>query len=347
MQWYGGLVIVILALGLVIESGPAAKRLLGPDAKSDGLVGSTRARVRRALTVYTVLLLAGVVLLMLQGTGPFDALLHSFAAVSTGGFSSRNDSIAGLGGMSVQVAVTALTVFGAISLSLYPTGLRQGWAKLARDSEVRALLLSACAITLMLFLSLVLVEGRSWADGFRTAPLLAFSAQTTSGFEPTRVATLGAASKAILILSMFIGGGAGSTAGGIKIIRLLLILRLVQLLFRRTCLPRHAILELGGGQDHENSEILTTLSIVFLFFIAIVTSWLPFLYFGYPPLDALFEVVSAMGTVGLSSGLTNSALPSFLKAVLCFDMLMGRLEVVAIIILLYPRTWIGRRSEAI
>lgn len=170
--------------------------------------------------------------------------------------------------MPVQIAVTALTVCGAISLSLYPRGLRQGWAKLVRDPELRALLLSACAVTFMLFLSLALVEDRSWSDSFRVAPLLAFSAQTTSGFEAARVADLGAASKATLILSMFIGGDVGSTAGGIKIMRFLLILRLVQLLLRRTCMPQHAILELNGGdQRYEIREIMAMLAFVFLLFL--------------------------------------------------------------------------------
>ena len=94
------------------------------------------------------------------------------------------------------------------------------------------------------------------------------------------------------------------------------------------------------GQSPAYNEILTTLSIVFVFIVAIVASWLPFLYYGKAPIDSLFEVVSAIGTVGLSSGITNTGLPSFLKAVLCLDMLMGRLEVIAILILFYPRTWI-------
>jgi len=88
------------------------------------------------------------------------------------------------------------------------------------------------------------------------------------------------------------------------------------------------------------------LAVVFLFVLAIIASWLPFLFFGYPPLDSLFEVVSAVGTVGLTSGITAPDLPATLKAILCLDMLMGRLEIVAIILLFYPRTWIGRRAAA-
>ncbi|NIQ97004.1 MAG: TrkH family potassium uptake protein, partial [Desulfuromonadales bacterium] len=82
-------------------------------------------------------------------------------------------------------------------------------------------------------------------------------------------------------------------------------------------------------------------------FIGVVfLSWLPFLYYGYNPLDALFEVVSATATVGLSSGITDGAMPVLLKYVLCADMLFGRLEFIAWMVLLYPRTWFGRKRRS-
>ena len=76
-----------------------------------------------------------------------------------------------------------------------------------------------------------------------------------------------------------------------------------------------------------------------------VVSWIPFVISGYDPLDALFEVVSATCTVGLSTGITSQDLPAFLKGVLGADMLMGRLEIVAVLVVLYPRTWIGRKGS--
>ena len=346
MQWCGGLVIAVLALGLVIEPGPAAKRLFGADTEDAGIVGVTRQRARYALVVYVALLAFGVVLLLGLGVGLFDAVVHSLAAVSTGGFSTRNDSIAGLGGVPVQTAVIGLAFCGAISLSLYPRVWRAGWTRMFRDTELRALFVTGCAVSLLLVLSLTLVEGRSWSESLRAGPLLAFSAQTTSGFEAARIAELGSASKATLILSMFIGGDVGSTAGGIKIVRFLLILRLVQFLVRRTCLPQHAVLGIGSDvRRAQPAEAFSMLAVVFLFVLAIIASWLPFLFYGFPALDSLFEVVSAVGTVGLTSGITAPDLPATLKAILCLDMLMGRLEIVAIILLFYPRTWIGRRAN--
>jgi len=188
------------------------------------------------------------------------------------------------------------------------------------------------------------MEGFSWQEGLQLAPLLAFSAQTTSGFEATPVADLGTGSKLILIVSMFIGGDAGSTAGGIKIVRFLLVLRLVQFVFQRTRAPRHAVLQLESAGWFDVRESYAMLALISMFIMVIVASWLVFLVLEFPPVDALFEVVSAVGTVGLTSGVTDSQLGVLPKAVLCIDMLMGRLEIIAVLLLFYPGTWIGKRA---
>ncbi len=86
--------------------------------------------------------------------------------------------------------------------------------------------------------------------------------------------------------------------------------------------------------------------IVGLFLAVIFLSWMPFVAVGYDALDALFEVVSATGTVGLSTGITHAELPVLLKFVLCCDMLLGRVEIFAFVVAFYPRSWFGNRSEA-
>jgi trk system potassium uptake protein TrkH len=175
---------------------------------------------------------------------------------------------------------------------------------------------------------------------------MAFSAQTTAGFSSLNVSELDSASKLLLIFPMLIGGNLGSTAGGMKIFRLLVLLRLVALAVQRTRLPSRAVVEPRlNGVRLEAGEIERALVVILLFGLTVVLSWVPFVAMGYNPLDSLFEVVSATGTVGLSAGITSPTLPPLLKGVLCFDMLMGRLEILAILVVFYPGTWIGRRAE--
>jgi trk system potassium uptake protein TrkH len=145
---------------------------------------------------------------------------------------------------------------------------------------------------------------------------------------------------------MAVGGSVGSTAGGMKILRLLIVLRMAQLTVLRTCLPERAVVEPRiEGQRLESDEIERAFLVIALFAIVVAASWAPFVVMGHDPLDSLFEVVSATATVGLSTGITGPHLAPFLKGVLCADMLMGRLEIVALLVLLYPGTWVGRRAS--
>ena len=142
------------------------------------------------------------------------------------------------------------------------------------------------------------------------------------------------AAKLVLILSMVTGGGVGSTAGGMKLLRVLILIRVIQLAILRVQIPRHGVVqaELEGG-PWRPAQIEHALLVLLLYPLVIVLSWLPFLAAGYPPLDALFEVVSAVGTVGLSMGITGPELETGLKLLLSLDMLLGRLEILALLVL--------------
>jgi trk system potassium uptake protein TrkH len=245
------------------------------------------------------------------------------------------------------MAVTLVVLAGAISFPLYYRAWQGGVGVLSSDAGVRAFITLGVAAVILLAISLAFVGGRPWDEAITQAPIIALSAQTTSGFTSLPIAGLDPASKLVLIFTMFIGGDSGSTAGGIKIVRSLLVLRLFQLVLLRTVLSPHAVAETRiGGRQIDATEMQAVLAIVLLYVMVIALSWVPFVAAGFDPLDALFEVVSATGTVGLSTGLTSPALPAALKLVLCIDMLMGRLEIVAVLVLFYPRTWFGRRAEA-
>jgi trk system potassium uptake protein TrkH len=177
----------------------------------------------------------------------------------------------------------------------------------------------------------------------------ALSAQTGAGFSTMQVAALDPFSKVVLIVSMTIGGSVGSTTGGIKLLRLIVLISLIRQMILRTRLTPHAAVRGAriAGRDWSDAELVRIVVVTGLFLTVIVVSWLPFLWYGHDPLDALFEVVSATGTVGLSTGISGPRLPAVLKAVLCADMLLGRLEVFAILVLLAPRTWMGRRRRSV
>jgi trk system potassium uptake protein TrkH len=346
MQWVGGLGILVLSLAVLIQPGLVAKRLGDMQDYEEDLIGGTRAHARIVFVVYAVLTAAGIVALGLLGIGWYEAVLYSFAAVSTGGFSPHEVSLAGLQSHLAQAMVILLSLAGGISLILYQRVFRKGWRVMINDRQLQGMLIAGLLMSLLMAGLLWMQSGFHWSEALRHGALNALSAQSTAGFASLNISEIDAGSKLVLIFSMFMGGSVGSTAGGIKILRLLILMRLLQLTLQRAGMPQNAVAEARlGGRRIEADEIQNALCLILVFIVFIALSWLAFVVMGYGPLDSLFEVVSAIGTAGLSAGITGPALHPFLKAVLCIDMLFGRLEIFAWLILLFPGTWIGKRLE--
>jgi len=344
LQWFGGLGFVVLSLGFVVQPGIVARRLAVSEQAPDDLVGGMRAHARWVLRIYASLTGLAWLVLVALGTGPFDALLYAMAAVSTGGFAPQSGSLGALAGWGPRFGVMAFCLAGALPFVAYRHLIHRRWRTLLQDLQIRWLILGAIATSVALLLWLTLVESRSLPVALPHALLVGLSAQTTAGFTTLDPATLAPAGKLLLIPAMVVGGCAGSTAGGIKIVRLLVLLEVGRTLIQRTALPRHAVLEprLQGGVL-TRAEIRPMLVVVAAFAVLALLSWWPFVWQGHDPIGALFEVSSAMGTVGLTAGITGPDLAPGLKLVLCVDMLLGRLEVLPLLVLLYPRTWLGRR----
>lgn len=345
MQWFGGLGVAVFAVALLTRPGVAARRLLADDEKQE-LVGSTRERGARILRVYLLLTAIAWGALVLGGGGWWSSLLYALAAVSTGGFAPHDDSLAGLGGPLLSGLVLAFCVVGGLLHPFYRPARRGRWREVWGDVQVRAFLVLSGALAAALVLTLRLGHGSAWSEAAVEGPILAVTAWTTTGFSRASPAGLDAASKLLVIAAMFVGGGVGSTAGGMKLLRLLVLLRAVQAAVVRTCLPHHAVLEMRlEGERIDERDLGEAVTVAFLLVLFVAASWLLFVMAGYDPLDALFDVTSALGTVGLSAGVVGPDLPGHLKLVLCAGMLLGRLEILAWLVILYPRTWVGRRTQ--
>lgn len=337
LQWIGGLGIVVLSLALLAHSGIAGRRLELATGDGEDLLGSTRAHARRMLRAYGALTGAGIVLLLVAGLGLFDAVAHALASVSTGGFATRDRSLAALEGWA-PAGITCLSLAGAISLPLYLRAVRNGVRAFFADVELQLLLVLCVAASFFAGW----LGGLGWGDSF----LLGISAQSTTGFSSVDVHALTPGAKGVLLLAMATGGCVGSTAGGAKMLRMLLAFEIVRWTLQRTGMPSRAVHDpVLRGERLEAGEIQRAFVVLALFPTVVAFSWVPFLAAGHDPMDSLFEVVSATGTVGLSTGVASPDLHPALKGVLCLDMWLGRLEIVAVLALLAPRTWIGRRAD--
>jgi trk system potassium uptake protein TrkH len=348
MQWCGGLGIVVFSLALLMGHESVSRRLFAVEGAAENIVSTVRTHARRVVVVYVAMTTIAILVLWAMQVDLSTAVVHVLAAVSTGGFSSYDASLAGLNSWPAAYLIIFVSFCGAVPLSLYYLAIARGWRLWFTDVEVHALVIAVLVTTALLayFMHRGL-PAMPLGEILRHAPLLGVSAQTTTGFTTLPISGLDPASKVVMILSMALGGTVGSTAGGIKILRLLILLRVLQLVLRRTAAPASAVDRPRlAGRRLDGDEIEKALLLFALFIIVILLSWIPFVAAGLNPLDALFEVVSAVGTVGLSTGITAPDLDPMLKGVLCLDMLFGRLEFIALLVVLYPSTWLGKRRDS-
>ncbi|MFZ5907074.1 MAG: TrkH family potassium uptake protein [Nitrospirota bacterium] len=347
-QWIGGLGIVVFSIAILMRPGIATKRFIEMDKKED-IVGGTRVYAVQVTKVYLILTGAGIGLLLLMGESLFSSVTHTLAAVSTGGFSIYDNSLSGFKKMGARVAIILISFLGAVSLILYyQVTQKGGLKKMMADIEVRVLMFACCITTLLLTFFMILANSESWHRVLSQAPLLAFSSQTTTGFSNINIHQMDSASKLVLVVSMMLGGSVGSTADGIKIIRVVILIKLIRMILIRTSLSGHAVVDMRlSGQKLDTDDVERALIVMLFFIIIVALSWFSFVIMGYDPVDSLFEVASATGTVGLSTGITSGDLHTFLKGVLCADMFMGRLEIIALLVLVFPKTWFGRRLQSL
>ncbi len=342
LQWCGGAVIVFSALALVITPGAIARRLGAPSFADSDILASTRTRARQVLAIYVALtLLCFAALAVTMGNIP-SALVHSLATVSTGGFSAHSDSLAGYSALPVGVAM-GFSFLGALSIASFAGLWRRDLRQPFLSWEPWFLIALIAIVTFAIAAAETNRSGEASWPLFYAAASTAASAQTTVGFSVSDVSELTDFSKVVLVISMMVGGDAGSTAGGIKLLRLLLILKAVHVVLLRVALPPNAVSRVRlRGRGVAEDELLAVFGLIVLFVAVQFAGWLAFVAAGYAPLDSLFDVTSALGTVGLSTGIVSPELPDFHKWVLIVLMWLGRVELIGVLILLLPRTWLTR-----
>jgi trk system potassium uptake protein TrkH len=341
LQWIGGIGILIIVLSLLAPAGISASRMFGAAVGERKIRPTVIATSAILFEVYLVITFVAFALLLIGGMGPFDAICHAFSAVSTGGFSTRPDSIAAFPGWLIPAAITIGCVLGSVNFEVF-TRMARNPLLLFRSIQFRWFMAIALLGSGILAFTL-LGTGDSPGGVIQEGVFQAFSALTTAGFSTTDIGAYPDSSKAVMSVLMWIGGSMGSTAGGIKILRIIALVSIVHLVFIRFFLPRETVTSLKIGQTTvTEDQVFALVTFLFLYFIILVISAISFMLYGYTLVDSLFETSSALGTVGLSVGITGHALALPLKAILIVDMLLGRIEIIPLALLLFPRTWVKR-----
>lgn len=332
-QWVGGAGIIVLSLVVLAGPGSAGAKLYAAEFGQQNLKGSVVETGRIVLTFYAGLTALGTGALWAAGAGGFDGLLHGLSLASTGGFSPRPDSFATYDAPGIAAVAAVFMALGATSLPLFYIAWRRGWRRLVADAQLRTLVVLIAAGSALL----IGFEARNAGEAGRWI-FHAVSAVTTTGFSLTSAQEWSDGSRLVTSGLMIVGGSLGSTAGGLKLLRLLILLRLVGWVVARMMLPAET--KIPVKVQHAavtEDEIRHTFALTGAYLAVMFSCAVALTAAGFSFEDSLFEVISGLSTVGLSAGVTSPDLPGWAKLVLTFTMWVGRIEILAALVLLHPR----------
>lgn len=319
-EWIGGLGVVLLFIVIASPVGLASKLYLA-EGRTERLEPSIANTATRIFYLYSLLTLFGALALYLAGMSVFDSANFVLTAISTGGFATKSSSIAEFG-MPERIVIMGIIFIGAIGFAVHQRLFSFEFRALMRNVEVRAMLVLIALATLLLSTEVALGD----------ALFQAVSGATTAGYSTINISELSEFGKLTLIPLLLAGGGYGSTAGALKLIRFIVVLKSIEWFVRRYTSPRGTIIPFKiGGRVFSDREIFTALSFVPLYLLFIALGTMLFVKLGHSMTDSMFDISTALGNGGLH---TIESYTSVEKVVLMVYMIVGRLEIVPFVILL-------------
>ena len=347
-QWAGGIGIVVLFVAVAPLVGFGAAQLYSAELATplpERLTPRIRNTAKILAYVYGALTLGGFVALLLAGIGPFDALNHALTTVSTGGFSTRSDSIAAFDSWVVELAVILGMVLSGANFALYFHLVRGQTRRVIGNRELLAYLGIIATGTALMTTALYAFDYQdSLVLAFREALFQTASFLTGTAFTTANWSLWDPLSQGLLMLFMVIGGMAGSTSGGLKVIRAVLLARHAgQEVFRMVHPQAVTPLKLGDRVVPERYRA-AFLGFFFVYVATLVGGTLLITLHGIPLGAAFGSTFACLNITGAALDPVGSAdfyasLPASAKGILTFFMLLGRLELFTVLVLLTPAFW--------
>ncbi len=328
-QWIGGIGILVIFLLLLSSPGMSSYYIYRAEGGTHRIEAGVYSTVKRMFMIYGIYTAAGVVLLTLAGMPLFDSLTHTFTSLSTGGFSLKNGSIGSYNSVLVEIVAIFLMILGSTSFFLHNRIFRKDFPEYVKNSETRLFWVLIAVFSLLLSVSFL-----SSPEPVRSGVFHAFSALTTTGYTLGNM-TYPELSKLLLIMLMIAGGFAGSTAGGLKLVRVGILGKAMIWVSKKISYPVSAVIPFKFSGRIVREEELSIISLFsFIYILVLVLSTLALTFMGHPPIDSFFVSASAEGTVGLTT-IDIAGMNPLAKLILMADMLLGRLEILPFFVLFY------------
>lgn len=351
-HWIGGLGIIVIFIALLPQISGGAQHLFYAETTgftNDKLVPKMKNTALVLFYIYVILTLTETVLLVFCGLSPYDALTHSFSSIATGGFSCYNDSVAHFKNAPVEMIIAVFMVLSGANFSLYYAMMRTGIKTFWKDDEFRGYLLLTFGITFLIMADICLVQGMSPWEGFRYSFFQVASFISTTGFVSYNYDLLPSFAKLCLCILYFTGACVGSTAGGIKVSRFVVLFKTIRVEMKRV-LHHNMLYKVEYNNGILPVFLVASISRFFVIYIAcLIILSLAVAATGVSPLEAIFGVATCISSIGPGFGPVGAVgnfnhIPAAGKAALSVAMLLGRLELFTVLVLLRKEFWHKTRT---
>lgn len=345
-HWIGGmgvLVFVMMLTSLDDEHSMHLMRAEVPGPEADKLVPKARATARILYLMYFVLTAAEVVFLMFGGMSFYDALLHSFSTAGTGGFSNRNASIAYYDSAYIDGVITVFMILFGVNFNLYFLIRLKNWKDALKNEELHAYLGIIAGAVAIVTVNILGIYGNI-VHAFRYASFQVASVITTTGFCTADFNLWPELSKVVLLGIMVIGACAGSTGGGIKVSRFLILVKSIKQEVRRMLHPKAVTIVKINGKRVGNDTIRSVYIYFISYILVMMVSILLVSINNFDFATTFSSVLTTLNNVGPGISMVGPVenfhmFSPLSKLVFCMDMLLGRLEIFPYLLLMSPELW--------
>lgn len=345
-HWIGGMGVLVFILALLpIKAGGAGMYIMraeSPGPRVSKLVPKIKTTAMILYAIYFGMTVLQIILMLLAGTPLFDAMVLSFGSAGTGGFAIKNDGLASYTNLQQAIVTVAMILFG-VNFNFYYLLLRRKPRQALACTEVWAYL-GIIAASILVITIQVLPRFETVYQAFHHTAFQVSSIITTTGYSTADFNEWNALSKTILVLIMFVGACAGSTGGGIKVSRIIILLKGVRKEVMRVCHPRSIKKVKMDGHSLEHEAVHSVYAFVIIYICIFVVSLLVITLDEKDLVTNFTAVAATINNIGPGLNIVGpagnfSSFSDLSKFVLMFDMLAGRLELLPLLVLFVPSTW--------
>tara|TARA_B100001093_G_scaffold279313_1_gene266944 strand:+ start:1235 stop:2686 length:1452 start_codon:yes stop_codon:yes gene_type:complete len=346
-QWIGGMGIIVLTVAILPLLGVGGMELFAaesPGPVSTKIHSKITDTAKRLWVIYVLITAIEVIFLKFAGMSWLDALNHSFTTISTGGFSTRNTSIAAFNNPLIEYIITGFMMIGGINFTIIYFLCKLSFKKAYENEEFRVYIGIIFSFVLLICLTLIMTMDKFTEEAFRLSIFQVTSIVTTTGFATSNYAAWTPFAYMLIVFLMFVGGSAGSTAGGVKVARHLIILKNAYIEFKRLLHPRGIIPVRINNQTVDSKNVYNVLAFFFIYLLVFIFGALVISAFGYDIMTSAGASIACLGNIGPGFGGVDPS-HSFaffndgVQLFLSFLMLLGRLELFTVLILMTPAFW--------